>query len=229
MTRRRDLMIGGLALAAAVAAEALRPRRETNLLAGHGVAASIPKKFGPWISGDSDALVSPEQAGELAKSLYKEIVGRTYIDEVTGEGVMLLAAYGDTQSDLLQLHRPEICYPAVGFTINSSRDVVIPLGKAPALPARRLVASMADRDETILYWTRIGERFPRSGQEQRAARLENAMEGFVADGILMRCSALGDPDRAFRAVSRFVPQMLQAIPKARRSAFIGTQRAQDFV
>jgi EpsI family protein len=224
---RRDIIFGAAGLAALGAAEALRPRKRLVLLKGGGtIEVAIPKRFGPWQAEASTGLVSPEMAGKLAKSLYSETVSRTYFHDATGASVMLLAAYGDTQSDLLQLHRPETCYPAVGFAIASTQASELPLAAGTLLPVRRVVAATEERTENIVYWTRLGERLPQSGGEQREARLANAMQGFVADGILVRASVLGETGPAFATLSDFLPQMLKATRKDLRPALIGTSLSQ---
>lgn len=223
--RRRDLLFAGLAVGALGAAEALRPRRKLVLLKSGTVADAIPETFGPWEAHASD-LVSPEQAGRLAKTLYSEIVSRTYVHTETGDAVMLLAAYGDTQSDLLQLHRPESCYPAVGFTLQSARSVSLPVGDAQ-LPAREVVATIEDRVENIVYWTRMGEELPRTGGEQRNARLSNAVRGYVPDGILVRASAIGESRESFEVLHRFVPELLRAVAEPHQPALIGTALARQ--
>ena len=220
--RRRDLIIGGLAVAAAAGAEALRPHRKMILLKGGKIDALVPRRFGDWSAEASSGLVSPDQAGQLARTLYSEIVERIYHDQQSGAAVMLLAAYGDTQSDLLQLHRPESCYPAVGFALESSKPTQIMLRNGARIPGREVVAVADDRRENILYWTRIGERLPQSANEQRTARFRNAVDGFVADGILFRCSALGDSAQAFNILNAFVPALLNASPPVVRPALIGT-------
>lgn len=226
--RRRDLILAGLGVSALGAAEVLRPRRKLVLLKNGTLNDALPRAFGPWESEVSD-LVSPEQAGRLSKALYSELTGRVYFHNQTGEQVMMLLAYGDTQSDLLQLHRPESCYPAVGFTLELSEPADVVIGKGVTIPGRRVIASMRDRRENILYWTRLGERLPRSGGDQRMARLQNAMEGYVADGILARFSAYGESANAFRTVGSFVSGLLQATPADKLPALVGTRIAQKIV
>ena len=221
--RRRDLIMAGLAVAAAGTAEALRPRRRLVLLRKGTVAEAVPTDFGTWTAEGSTGLVSPEQAGRLAKTLYSEIVQRVYSQAHTGAEVMVLAAYGDTQSDLLQLHRPESCYPAVGYNIMSTKPANLPLGEGLAVPGRHVVAVADDRRENIAYWTRIGEALPLSAGEQRQARLDNALRGYVADGVLFRCSVLGESRDAFQALDEFVPALLAATKPDRRPALIGTR------
>jgi len=42
--------------------------------------------------------------------------------------VMLFASHGSKQSDALQLHRPEACYPSIGFTMKGRELVDLPVG-----------------------------------------------------------------------------------------------------
>ena len=224
--RRRDALLAGLGIGALGLTEALRPRRRLVLLKKGDIDGAMPRQFGDWVAHDAN-LVSPEQAGRLAKSLYSETVGRTYENQVDGSAVMILAAYGDTQSDLLQLHRPEICYPAVGYTLTLSEPAAVALGAGASLPARRVIAVSDEYVENIIYWTRLGERLPQSGGDQRDARLANAMEGYVADGILVRCSAVGDSKTSFKLLERFIPQFLSSVARDGLPALIGTRLARS--
>jgi EpsI family protein len=225
MIRRRDLILAGLGVSAFAASEVLRPRKRLVLLRGATIETTIPRSFPGWEAENVSNLVGPEQAGRLARSLYSETIARLYFEAETGLGVMLLAAYGDTQSDLLQLHRPESCYPAVGFTLRMARSVELPLPGGAILPARRVIATTEQRTENIVYWTRMGEALPQTGGQQRMARLDNAVQGFVPDGILLRCSTLGESDAGFKVLDRFVVSMLEAIPHNKLPALIGTQLA----
>jgi EpsI family protein len=227
LMQRRDLLLGALGVGALGAAELLRPRNRLILLKkGTTIDVTLPQVFGNWAAQATSDLVGPEQAGRLARTLYSETVARLYFESTTGAGVMVLAAYGDTQSDLLQLHRPEICYPAVGYALSLAQSVELPLPGGAYLPSRRVIASMEDRTENILYWTRMGEVLPQTGGEQRMARLENAIQGYVPDGILIRCSTLGDAAEAFSTLDRFVGELLRAIPRTRLPALIGTELSQ---
>lgn len=223
--RRRDLLLAGLGVGALGLSEALRPRQRLVLLKKGNIDSAMPREFGDWVAHDAN-LVSPAQAGRLATSLYSETVSRIYENQVDGSAVMILAAYGDTQSDLLQLHRPEICYPAVGFSLELSEPVTVPIGAGVPLPARKVIAVSEDYVENIIYWTRLGERLPQSGGDQRDARLANAMDGFVADGILVRCSATGERRAGFNLLNRFIPSFLRATARDARPALIGTRLAQ---
>lgn len=222
--KRRDLLIGGACLAAAGAGYALKPRKRLVLLTGAKMADVLPLTFGGWSAENSDGLVQPKSEDSLAATLYSEMVGRIYHEASTGAAVMMLVAYGDTQSDLLQLHRPESCYPALGFNLVSTKATKLPLPGGAALPIREVVAAAGGRQENIVYWTRMGEYLPDSGNEQRKVRLQNAMAGYVPDGALIRFSVVGDDaSSAFALMDRFIPALLAAVPSANRKALIGTE------
>lgn len=226
MIARRDLLIGGVCVAAAGAAYALKPRKQLVLLANGKMADVIPISFGDWSAEQSDGLVQPKSEGDLAAQLYSEMVGRIYHQASTGAAVMMLVAYGDTQSDMLQLHRPEACYPAVGFNIVSSVPAMLPLPGGEAVPVRRVVAKAQGRQENIIYWARLGEYLPASSGEQREVRLRTAMAGYVPDGALIRFSIVGDDsEAAFRTLEKFIPELLESVAADQRRALIGTRLA----
>ncbi|MET3528114.1 exosortase-associated protein EpsI, V-type [Phenylobacterium koreense] len=219
-------MIGLACLGAAGAAYELEPRRRQVLLESGKMADVVPLQFDDWSAENSDGLVQAPEEGTLAASLYSELVGRIYHQAGTGTAIMMLIAYGGTQSDMLQLHRPESCYPAVGFTLVSSEPSTLRIGRGAAIPIRRVVASMADRQENIIYWARLGEYMPNSAGEQREARLRASMQGYVPDGALVRFSVVGaDRDAAFAAMDRFIPELLAAIAPDQRRALVGTTLA----
>jgi EpsI family protein len=225
---RRDMLIGSACLVGAGAAYLAVPRQHVSLLPqGGSLDRIVPRAFEGWASQDVSDLVAPKIEGSLASKLYSETVGRLYSRSSGGGGdIMMLLAYGNTQSDDLQLHRPEICYPAFGFAISQTAPINLPLGGGVSLPSRRLVADAPDRRETIVYWSRLGEYLPVDRKEQQFDRLRTAMKGVIADGILARFSVLGaDPAVGVEALVQFIPALVRAVQSNRRDVLIGTQRA----
>ena len=94
------------------------------------------------------------------------------------------------------------------------------------VPCRRLVATSSERQETILYWTRLGEAFPTTVTEQRLERLRTAMHHYIPDGLLARFSVVG-PDKvsSLAIMERFVPDLVMHVAANQRRALIGTARA----
>jgi EpsI family protein len=227
MIGRRDLIVGAGCLAGAGVAYALQPRRRVSLLErGKTVEEIVPRAFGPWKSQDVSDLVAPKIEDSLASRLYGETVGRVYRNGGTGEEIMMLLAHGDTQSEDLQLHRPEICYPAFGFAISQSAVTDVDLGPNISLPSRRLVADAPDRRENIIYWSRLGEYLPLDRRQQQVDRLKTAMRGNIADGLLARFSMLAsDSMAAIGVIEGFIPLLVRATASDQRDVLIGTERA----
>lgn len=230
MIARRELIIGGACVAAASASYALKPRRRVSLQGAVKLDQLIPRSFGAWTSRDVSDLVAPQAPDSLMAKLYGETVGRVYQRVSTGTEIMMLLAHGDTQSNDLQLHRPEVCYPAFGFAISRSQPIQLPLPGGVLLPSRRLVASAPGRQENIIYWSRLGEYLPTDGTQQRVDRLTTSMHGYVADGLLARFSALGpDAEPVFATLTQFIGELIRAVPPSRRIGLIGTSRASAMV
>lgn len=226
MIDRRNFIIGGACTLAAGGAFAMTPRTRIELLGDEQLDALIPRQIGEWKAVESDALIVPQTEGSLANRIYNQSVGRAYVDTL-GNAVMLLIAYGRTQNDTLQLHRPEICYPAIGFEISESRPTRIALDERRlAVPGRILTARTDIRTEQILYWTRIGEYLPVDGAEQRRRKFELQLRGIVPDGILVRVSNTRLDAASGEALNRhFVEDLLVACNARARRVLIGTALA----
>jgi EpsI family protein len=226
MIGRRDFIIGGACIAAAASAEVLRPHKRVVLLDDRQkLDPVIPRSFGKWKAREGEGIVAPQSEDSLAAKLYNQSVSRMYEDP-DGNVVMLLIAYGNTQSDTLQLHRPEVCYPAFGFEIVENNAAAIPIGHGTTIPGRNLVASVPGRDERITYWTRVGEYLPVSNSEQREMRFRISLAGIIPDGVLVRVSNMLTEDApAFALNGKFVTDLLAALPPAVRPALITTDKA----
>lgn len=227
MIRRRDVVMGGASLAAAGAAYALKPRREVRLLPdGEEVGSLVPMQVANWSAQDIGDPYALNQEGSLAARLYNQMVSRLYLNAGSGAQVMVLLAYGAKQNDDLQLHRPEVCYPAFGYDLRENKADRLTLSGGAVIPIRRLIAEREDESQYIAYWSRLGEFLPQDGGEQRTARFRNALQGIVPDGMLCRFSmAARSPADAWAALDGLVGDLLTATRADRRAVFIGTQLA----
>lgn len=221
--RWRALVALLLMVAAFGAAQAWRP---TYKLADSRPKVELdtifPKQFGEWQLDERMPvqLVSPDTQAVLDK-IYSQTLSRTYVNR-GGDRIMLSVAYGGDQSDATRAHRPEVCYPAQGFQINSSGDGVVQTPGHP-MRVRHLVAKAGARNEPITYWIVVGDRVTLSGTEQKLAQLSYSTRGLIADGMLVRVSTIdGDADNAFRVQARFIAELAAAVPEQFRSQVIGT-------
>lgn len=223
---RRDLLVGMACVSALGLAEWLRPRTPVVLMPPGGkLAQLVPDRLGPWVVGPDGEIVVPRTEGSLASRLYGDQLARIYYRaDQPNLPMMLSIAYGFRQSDALQLHRPEVCYPAIGFTVGSPRPMMLALAGG-GIPVVALTATMRDRVEDLIYWTRMGRRFPRNEAEQREMRFANAVEGLVPDGALVRVSAIRtNPDvPVFGQVESFMQAMTGALGPAGRRVLLAAK------
>ncbi|MFT4027239.1 MAG: EpsI family protein [Novosphingobium sp.] len=209
---RRSVMVGGTLLAAAVGSAVAQPRRSEHRRAREKLGDLIPDTVGPWRFENSNGIVVAREDGPVDG--YDQLVSRKYRAAGLPE-VMLLAAYGSTQGGMLQLHRPETCYPAQGFALSDFSEVALHPVPGLAIAARRFTAVRDDRIERLIYWTRIADAFPRNTAQEYRAILRSLFAGEVPDGILVRFSTLGgDIAESDRALERFFPALIESARRA---------------
>lgn len=228
MPDRRDFLFTGLAAGSLGMSEWLRPRTMLKLMPNGKVADMVPARFGDWTEYPGGNVLVPTTPNSLADQLYSETVARIYVDASRDFAVMLLIAYGGEQSDLLQLHRPEACYPAVGYAIAERQFTSIPLSGGAQIPAVEMTAVGNDRVEDIVYWTRLGQVLPRTAGEQRKGRLSQAFHGIVGDGVLVRASSLRTTSApTWPRIQGFLGELVAALPAQVRPGFVGSEIAKS--
>lgn len=216
------LLMGG----ASLAAWKLTPTQHMASLHGDlDLESQIPKRFGDWALDTSavGGVVNPQQE-ELLKQLYSQILSRTYVNG-QGQRVMLSIAYGNDQRDGLQLHYPEVCYPAQGFQLLSNRKVDLRLAGLQ-IPARRLETVFGNqRYEPVTYWTVIGDTVVRGGIDKKLAEMRYGFKGLIPDGLLFRVSSIDrDTASAYVLQDQFCSALLAELPAGVRARVAGIER-----
>ena len=184
--------------------------------------AMVPRSFGGWHEevNMQGQVVNPQQEYMLNK-LYSQTLSRTYVDG-HGYRIMLSIAYGKDQSPSLQMHQPDFCYPAQGFTIISKQRVVLDLLGKP-ISATHMYANLEQRFEPITYWTLVGDYVFSGGINKRLYELRYRLRKRVPDGILVRVSSIEkDTAEAYTIQNKFAIAMLAAMSSETRQHFIGT-------
>ena len=181
----------------------------------------VPVQFGDWHQEQLqlNQVVNP-QTKELLDKLYSQILTRTYING-KGERIMLSLAYGNDQRDELQAHKPEVCYPAQGFTLNANDPSTLATSFGD-IPVRRLSTSLGSRQEPVTYWFTVGDQVIENKMYKRLVELRYGLTGLIPDGLLFRVSSIDpSPDHAYRMQDQFVDELLRAIPPADRQRLSG--------
>lgn len=222
-TSRREMLVGGAFLAAAAAGFAFQPHRKEKLLGNAKLDNLVPEQIGAWRFEAASGLVLPPQ-DQLRDQIYSQLLTRVYVRD-DGASVMLLIAYSGSQDGVLQVHRPEVCYPASGYRLSALTPHQVPVAPGVTLPSRYIVAEADTRREQLIYWTRLGEYFPTRWSEQKTAVIAENLAGIIPDGVLVRISSVtpGDGKPLFDAFARDLyrsvgPQMRQVLVGATLSA-----------
>jgi len=174
---------------------------------------------GPWRYAGAQGVVLPT-ADELQDRLYDNIVGRTYLAAAAAP-VMLMLAYNSEQDGVLQIHRPEACYKAGGFALTATETVPLAVAPGRTIPANRFAATMPDRAEQVLYWTREGTRIPSSWLGQKRDLLLANLAREVPDGMLVRVSTLAEGAAGQALLEQFIAALVAGAQPRLRDLLIG--------
>ena len=101
-------------------------RPSTSVPIPKGTLAKLPVRIGEWVGEDTpmdERIVRKTDADDLVNRLYQRTGG--------SQTVSLFVAYGVRLRDLSP-HRPEVCYPGAGWTLDGTRS--LELNGADGLP-----------------------------------------------------------------------------------------------
>ncbi|MDP1525809.1 MAG: EpsI family protein [Rhodocyclaceae bacterium] len=217
----RNLLLAGLLIAAAIAADLLRNAVSAAPEQAPDLARLVPERFSGW-QLETGTILSPIQAApDALTGTYALTLERVYRD-ADGARIMLSIAYGSRQrGDRLQAHRPEYCYRAQGFLIGAVQDGTLALAGA-ALPLRRLHAERPGRSEPVSYWLTVGDQAALPGVSRKLAQMRQLLSGQIPDGVLVRVSSIdSQPQSAWRQHDRFITDLLSSLPAAERERLAG--------
>lgn len=187
------------------------------------LAAMVPTAFGDWREEINvfAQVVNPQQK-EMLDLAYSDTLTRTYVNG-RGYRIMLSIAYGKNQNDALQLHKPESCYPAQGFTLATKKRASLDLLGRP-ISTVELETSLGQRFEPVVYWMVIGDHVITSSTDKKLTEMGYTLRGRIPDGMLVRISSIDKNTASAQAIqSQFANAMIQAIAPENRNRFAGTQ------
>lgn len=219
----RNIILLVLMLASAGLAIAMRP---TQKIADHGpkvvLETMIPHAFGEWQEEkQSGAQIVDPQTKEMLDKIYSQTLSRTYVNG-SGYRVMLSIAYGNDQSDSMQVHKPEVCYPAQGFTLQNKELGTLDVGIGQ-IPVTRILTTLGQRREPVTYWITLGDRVVQGGLNKKFIEMSYGLTGKIPDGMLIRVSSVdSEAGQAYDTQARFANQLLDAVSLEHRQRLIGS-------
>lgn len=220
---RSSIVLGLLMVASSVVAWMIIP---THFMANARpvilLESALPARFGDWEEEKalSATVVNPELEAAL-RQIYTQTLSRTYVNSA-GYRIMLSLAYGANQSDGLQWHYPETCYPAQGFEVTSRRDGWLATSQG-SIAVKRLETNLAGRRfEPVTYWAIIGDVVVVGGIDKKLAEMRYRLGGQIPDGLLFRISSIDtDAERSFLQQNAFVNDLVRTLPPREKRRLTG--------
>ena len=220
--RTRQWILLALMLLSATLGAALKPTLYlSEALPPVVLQQLVPKAFGEWqeMPIAMTQIINPQQQ-ETLERIYSETLSRTYVN-AQGYRVMLSIAYGKNQNKALELHSPEVCYPAQGFTLVSSQPARLRI-MDKSLPVRQLETHQGQRFEPVTFWSVIGTQVPSSTLQKRLIEFRYAITGRIPDGFLVRMSSIDkDTSNAYAMQGQFADALVQALGPETRTRLAG--------
>jgi EpsI family protein len=218
----KHLLLMVLMVATAAIASVMRPTvKLSDERPTIDLEAMVPTQFGGWRQQLNVAMqvVNPEQQ-ETLEAIYTQTLSRIYLHS-SGYRIMLSIAYGNDQSDQLQLHKPEVCYPAQGFKLDQLNGITLDL-QYKSIPATTMLTHLGQRNEPVTYWTVVGDHITTSSVNKKLTEMRYGLRGRIPDGMLVRVSSVDrEPQRAHRLQAEFAAAMVAAIAPEHRGRFAG--------
>jgi EpsI family protein len=219
LVSRRHVLFGGALVAAMGIAQWRTPVAVNSRVEKKDFDGWMPQRVGPWSFVTASGVVLPPP-DELSDRLYDNLASRVY-EAADLPVVMVVFAYNNVQDGVLQLHRPEVCYPAGGFTLTPTKPVLIKSASRD-IPANFFTAKGQERTEQVLYWTRVGKMFPLSWRAQRIDVAAANLQGQIPDGMLARVSIISsDADKALPILQKFVQDFEVAAAPQLKKLLVG--------
>jgi hypothetical protein len=140
MIRLRTIVITGTLLLATLLGTLLRPTIAQGNKAPL-LATVVPKQIGEWRELPNPMVqvdISVPTTSTNRDRPYDDMVSRTYVNK-QGQQIMVALAYGSQQRQEVKIHRPELCYPAQGWRVESLRpvDFQVPVATSAHIPGFR--------------------------------------------------------------------------------------------
>nr|WP_314900886.1 exosortase-associated protein EpsI, B-type [uncultured Deefgea sp.] len=181
----------------------------------------VPIDFGDWREEKNISSVEvPPELLATVNRIYSETVSKTYRNS-HGDVVMLSIAYSKEQSDFANVHRPDICYPAQGFTVLKRQTDQFDID-GHIIPVTQLITEYGERKEPLTYWVSVGNDIVKNKTDQKLKQIEYGFKDAIPDGIIFRVSTIdADASASFRVQRKFIDDFYRSLHPAAKEVFFG--------
>jgi EpsI family protein len=218
-----SLILGALMALSAGATKLITPTVFISAsLPAFDLSTIVPIQVGEWVEQkEMNAAVINPQALEMINKIYTQSLSRTYVNK-SGERIMLSISYGADQRDGLEVHHPEVCYPAQGFQVISNQRGFISTHSG-AIAVKRLETNLSNqRYEPVTYWTTIGDQVVTTGVNKKMLEMGYGLKGEIPDGLLFRISSIDtDTAHAFAIQDSFVNTLAELVAPKHKGRLMG--------
>ena len=143
-----------------------------------------------------------------------------------GSRVMLALAFVKEQQQDIKVHRPEVCYPSQGMSVE--KYLVVQSNWDKALPIVRLHTRSHGRLELVSYWIRTGQAYPITGLETRWQLFKDGLRGVIDDGMLVRVSTIVNDrdniDQTFERQETFLRDLVLSVDPQKRHYLVAGEQ-----
>lgn len=191
------------------------------------LASEIPIQIGHWkrLEINVAPVVDPTRQ-KVINYLYSETLSASYVNDQK-QLIMLSLAYGKDQSDGREVHKPELCYPAQGFTILDQRDEMVDIDSHHRIRVKYMKTQNGERIEPLIYWTTAGDYLYQSKIQKKLIALKHYSPiKLIPDGMVLRVSTI-EPDGilALDNMSNFVKNWHASMPAAQKKRYFGSEKS----
>lgn len=220
-----SLLLGILMIGTSFISNISKPLRlMSDIYPRVSLADELPQHFTRWkkLQNNVAEVVDPSRQAVL-KYLYTETLSASYSNANDGF-VMLSIAYGKDQSDGHDVHKPDLCYPAQGFTIIEQHEILLVLDKQRTIFVKYLKTKNGSRIEPLIYWTTSGNYLYRNKLQKKVIDYKYGKRNLIPDGMILRISTIeDDPEIAMASITDFVKDWYASMPEQQRDRYFGIQ------
>lgn len=166
----------------------------TKRLPADTFISQIPETFEGWVRVPSHTiaidLYQKADGERTTDNPYDDTFIQSYRN-ANGHVIELAIAYGALQRQEVKIHRPDLCYYAQGYEVESllPQQFALPT-VSQTIAGQQMRVNSGDQQQLVSYWMRIGDLFSQSAWQTRLFLIKQGLQGKVPDGVLVRVSSI---------------------------------------